>query len=172
MTENEAKLTVFFEIAQALNHSFGSVPILYGSLGLSLAVGQELNADDIDLLIEQSIFNKDLTRIRQRLEVLGFRLTNPKENEFQRGPIKIGLSHDGDLMDFAGIDPARLAIATGPVPYRTLSPEQYLAAYRASANDGYRRDTKQKDDATKIALLEAFIGARSTETAERRLSGD
>ncbi|EAR11346.1 hypothetical protein [Reinekea blandensis] len=153
----QQKMYTFLSVAQRLNDRFDSAPILYGSLGMSQAIEQSLDTDDIDILIEHSIYRNHLDRLRAEMASLGFTLIDAKENIFQRDGLDVGIAHDGDLIDFAGIDPKHLTVITQPARYRILSPAQYLAIYRASIKDGYRREQRQKNDAQKIALLESFL---------------
>ena len=48
----------FFENAKLLNEKFGIVPLMYGSLGLEYITGENLNADDIDILISKVFVNE------------------------------------------------------------------------------------------------------------------
>lgn len=45
------KEQAFMENADLLSQEFGIVPLMYGSLGLEYLTGENLNADDIDILI-------------------------------------------------------------------------------------------------------------------------
>lgn len=154
---NNQKLKFFSEIAIKLNQELSSTPVLYGSLGLSCSVGVDFQTDDIDLLIEESIFTNQLPKIHRLMDTLGYTLTNAKENEFERGSIKVGIASDGDMLSFTGINPASLVVETCTAKFRVLSPEQYLATYKASSLDGYRKDTKLKDDQSKIKLIESVL---------------
>jgi hypothetical protein len=156
---NTRKIEVLLEIAEKLNHDIGSVPVLYGSLGLSRAIETDLKTDDIDLLIEDSIFSERLSLVHSSMRELGFILTDLEENEFRRGPIKVGIASDGDMLSFSGVNPSSLAVEGLEAKFRVLSPEQYLATYKASSLDGYRKNTHQKDDGSKIRLLESMLNA-------------
>ena len=154
---NQQKFETFLQITTALNQELDSVPILYGSLGLSRSIEQDLATSDIDFLVEERVFAQSLTEIRRIMAQQGFVLADPDENEFHRGDFKVGISHDGDMIEFSGINPAELKVEERPAKYRVLTPEQYLATYRASSKDGYRIEERQKDDASKIELLEALL---------------
>lgn len=91
------------------------------------------------------------------MKTLGFTLNNAKENEFERDSIKVGIASDGDMLSFSGINPESLAVEDCIAKFRVLSPEQYLATYKASSLDGYRKDTKLKDDQSKINLIESVL---------------
>jgi hypothetical protein len=156
--KNHAKLEKFIEIAKQLNAKLNSTPILYGSLGLSISIDHDLETEDIDMLIEHRIFDRELSDIRHLMETLGYKLVNPEENTFRRGELDIGISHDGDMVEFSGVDPEKLTIIESSARYRVLTPNEYLATYKASALDGYRRDERQKNDSAKIELLQSNIG--------------
>lgn len=115
----------------------------------------------MDLLVEESLFTNQLPKIHRSSEALGFTLTNAKENEFERDSIKVGIASDVDLRPFSGINPASLAVEECSAKFRVLSSEQYLATYKASSLDGYRKDTKLKDDQSKINLIESVLNSKT-----------
>lgn len=159
LVENNTKLESFYELAKALNKVIGVVPILYGSLGLSKALDIDIQTDDIDLLLEDTVFKTRLAEVQDLMYSLGFTLIVPDEHEFQRDSLKIGIASDGDLLSYSGIDPRSLEIVSARATYRILSPIQYLATYKASSLDGYRKDIRQKDDDAKIRLIESVLFA-------------
>ena len=156
---NPEKFQAFLEIAKKLNEEFNSLPVLYGSLGLSKAIDRDLETDDIDLLIEDHIFTKELNNIRQLMASLGYKLIDADENTFCRENLKVGIADDGDMVEFSGVNPERLTVITASANYRVLTAEEYLATYKASLLDSYRRDKHQKNDGVKIELLELHINA-------------
>ena len=46
-----SKFNLSLENARLLSDKFGIVPLLYGSLGLEYLTGDDLGADDIDILV-------------------------------------------------------------------------------------------------------------------------
>lgn len=157
---NNNKLEAFLEIAIVLNEKLASVPILYGSLGLVKAIEKDLKTDDIDLLVEDHIFSKHLNQIRTLMKGMGFELIDPKENIFSRGLLKVGISDDGDMIKFSSVNPSELAVVDSSAKYRVMNAQDYLQTYKDPSLDGYRRDTKQKNDDAKIKLLEYFLSAK------------
>ena len=155
--ENREKLDAFLEIAGCFNETLGSVPILYGSLGLSEALSKEIVTSDIDVLVEVSIFTSCFDAIRTLMKEMGYMLTDTDENEFQRGSLRVGISHDGDMIDFSGVNPGELTVVGNVVRYRVLNIQQYLKTYKASLVDGYRRDIRGKRDSEKIALIRSHF---------------
>ncbi len=163
---NSKKIKVFLTIAEKLNSTLNSKPIIYGSLGLSLVIDTEIKTDDIDLLIEASIFSSDLQTIHQIMMSMGYKCTDVEENAFSNGTFKIGIAHDGDLMAFCGVNPGKLETiksttvirnVTQTVTYRALGLEDYLRVYQASSRDGYRKEKRMKNDSAKIALIKAVM---------------
>jgi len=156
---NSVNFEALYEIAEKFNRELECVPVLYGSLGLSRTLDVDLETDDIDLLIEEEIFTGSLTKIYQCMEELGFVLTNAAESEFTRGSAKVGIASDGDMLSFSGVDSKSLAVesGSGSAEFRVLSAEQYLSTYQASSLDGYRKNTKNKDDQSKIALIRSML---------------
>ena len=156
---NVHKYKIFNEISEKLNQELNSVPVLYGSLGLSRSLGVEIKVDDIDLLIEEDIFTNKLPEVHRLMETLGFCLINTKENEFERGEVIVGIATDGDMLSFSGVDPTNLDVINTKASFRVLSVEQYLSTYKSSSLDGYRKDIKLKDDKSKIELIYSVIDA-------------
>jgi hypothetical protein len=156
---NNEKLNVFHTIASRFNEVLESCPILYGSLGLSLSINIEIETDDIDILVEQNIFTLRLDDIDQIMMELGFKLIERRENIFIRNDLKIGMASDGDLMSFSNVDPSSLARVNASATYRVLSALDYLSTYKASSKDGYRKNTRLKNDEGKIKLIESVIFA-------------
>ncbi|MBQ5887293.1 MAG: hypothetical protein IIW82_06560, partial [Clostridia bacterium] len=52
--ENNGKMGLFLQNARLLSDTLGIVPLLYGSLGLEYLSGDDLAADDIDILIPKT----------------------------------------------------------------------------------------------------------------------
>jgi hypothetical protein len=101
---------------------------LYGSLGLASTLKLDLETQDIDMLVEDKIFQTQLIAIHAILFSCRFKLIDERENTFQRGTLEVGIASDGDMLDFSGVDPSSLTVILGEARYRILSAEQYLAA--------------------------------------------
>jgi len=156
---NQTKINEFQMLAKYFSEVLGSKPVLYVSLGLASALKVELETKDIDILIEDDLFNSQLGLIRSIMSTNGFILVDEEENIFRRGELEVGIASDGDMLGFSGIEPSSLTVHPGNPRYRTLNLEQYLATYKASVGDGYRKESRQKDDLSKINLIERRINA-------------
>ena len=169
---NETKYLEFLSIAKLMNRQFNSIPILYGSLGLSRALSIDINANDIDILVEEEIFDKQLNAIHSLFQENGYLLSDIEENEFRKGDITVGIATDGDMPEFSGLQPSTLKIVDDGAKYRTLTPDQYLATYKASILDGYRKNIRKKDDASKIELIESVTSHDQARHSTRTLKAE
>jgi hypothetical protein len=146
------------EVASHLFKRLGSVPLLYGSLGLSLHIGDSVEVSDIDILIEQAIYDASAHRLPRLMRELDLELVDAHEQEYSRGGMRVGIASDGDMVRFAGIDPSTLATKGAPCRHRLLTLEQYLHVYTASQHDGYRQGARAKGDERKLALIRRSLG--------------
>ena len=71
-TENTDKIYLFLENARLLSEEFGIVPLLYGSLGLEYLTGENLDADDIDILIPKVFLTDNWVSFKNILESNGY----------------------------------------------------------------------------------------------------
>lgn len=153
------KEQAFMENADLLSQEFGIVPLMYGSLGLEYLTGENLNADDIDILIP-GIFLQDRWReFREVLEDCGYILSDEREHTFRKDGLAYSYAPIEELEGFASIPVHEIRQYTkNGVAFRLLSLEQYRRVYTASAKDGYRREVRQKKDGGKIAVIQKHIG--------------
>ena len=62
------KFNLFLENARFLSDKFGIVPLLYGSLGLEYLTGDDLGADDIDILVPRVFITERWHEFKELLE--------------------------------------------------------------------------------------------------------
>lgn len=157
--ENKEKFGVFLEIARGLNRC-GTVPLLYGSLGLWRRVGGEIFADDIDVLLPGIWLGEKWGAFRAFMEKDGWALIDTHEHTFEKGGVHCSFAVLEELEPFAGVKPEKMEVREeSGARYGLLSVKQYLAVYRASAKDGYRVNTRGKKDGEKIVMLEKMVRA-------------
>ena len=156
MSTNQFNL--FFENARHLSDKFGIVPLLYGSLGLEYLTGDDLDADDIDILVPRVFITDRWQEFKAFLEGHGYVLTDEHEHTFVRDDVAYSYADIEDLEAFAGINTEDIEMheADG-VRFLLLSLEQYLAVYKQSSKDGYRVNVRQKKDADKIRFIESKL---------------
>ena len=152
------KFNLFLENARLLSDKFGIVPLLYGSLGLEYLTGDDLGADDIDILVPRVFITERWHEFKALLEARGYVLTDAHEHTFVRDGVAYSYADIEDLESFAGINTEDIEMyeADG-VSFLLLSLEQYLAVYRQSSKDGYRVNVRQKKDADKIRFIESKL---------------
>ena len=62
------KFNLFLENARLLSDKLGIVPLLYGSLGLEYLTGDDLGADDIDILVPRVFITERWHEFKSLLE--------------------------------------------------------------------------------------------------------
>ena len=152
------KFNLFLENARFLSNKFDIVPLLYGSLGLEYLTGDDLGADDIDILVPCVSITERWHEFKSHLEAQGYVLVDEHEHTFVRDDVAYSYADIEDLEAFAGINTEDIEMheADG-VSFLLLSLEQYLAVYRQSSKDGYRVNVRQKKDADKIRFIESKL---------------
>ena len=152
------KFNLFLENARFLSDKFDIVPLLYGSLGLEYLTGDDLGADDIDILVPQAFITERWHEFKSFLEVQGYALTDEHEHTFVRDGVTYSYADIEDLESFAGIRMKDIEMREADgVNFLMLSLEQYLAVYKQSSKDGYRVNIRQKKDADKIRFIESKL---------------
>ena len=153
-----SKFNLFLENARFLSDKFNIVPLLYGSLGLEYLTGDDLGADDIDILVPRVFITERWHEFKALLEAHGYVLADEHEHTFVRDGVAYSYADIEDLEPFAGINTEDIEMheADG-VRFLLLSLGQYLAVYRQSSKDGYRVNVRQKKDADKIRFIESKL---------------
>ena len=152
------KFNLFLENARLLSDKLGIVPLLYGSLGLEYLTGDDLGADDIDILVPRIFITERWHEFKAVLEEHGYVLADEHEHTFARDGVAYSYADIEDLESFAGINTEGIEVheADG-VRFLLLSLEQYLAVYQKSSKDGYRVNVRKKKDADKIRFIESKL---------------
>lgn len=135
-------LAKILEILKELNIK----PVIYGSFGVATYLGNFKNFEDIDILIEDEFVNNRWEEFRKLFESKGFSLTNEKEHEFELNDKKVGFASKNILIRDKIINDFSELIQYKNTDAFTLTPEDFLKAYKFSAKDGYRINTRGKKD--------------------------
>ncbi len=161
-SSSQASLELFLTVAAQLNQQLGVVPVLYGSLGLNRVIGAAQSVGDVDILVPAVCLAERWPELVVVMEGLRFALIDVREREWRRGAGSVAFADEESLLPFAGIDPSTLRISTvDGVRFKELSPAGYLAVYRVSQHDGYRREKRGKWDAEKIAQIEHYLALQA-----------
>ena len=152
------KQQLFFENAKLLNGALGITPLMYGSLGLEYLTGEDLNADDIDILIPQRFIYENWDELCAVLEKNGYTLIDVWEHEFEKDGVCYAYAAIDGMEDFAGVPVEEIeTFQNDTARFKLLSLEQYLKVYLASSKDGYRVDVREKKDFEKIAFIQSLL---------------
>lgn len=120
--------------------------------------GDDLGADDIDILVPCVFITERWQEFKAILEEHGYVLVDEHEHTFVRDGVAYSYADIEDLDPFAGINTEDIEMyETDGASFLLLSLEQYLAVYRQSSKDGYRVNVRQKKDADKIRFIESKL---------------
>lgn len=148
------KKTAFLHIAKVLNVKLGITPLLFGSLGLEQRLNANLNSDDIDVLIPEAFLKEKWNGIVEIMTENGYLLYDVHEHAFEKAGLSMAFASLESLAPFAEVDLTKIPIVEeAGVRYYLLDLQDYLKVYTASSKDGYRRNTKNKNDQQKINLI-------------------
>jgi hypothetical protein len=145
-----------FRILEILNE-LNIKPVIYGSFGVSAYLGNFKNFEDLDILIEDEFVNNKWDEFRKLFESKGFSLINGKEHEFELNGKKVGFSSKDILIRDKIINDYSWLVQYKNENAFTLTPEDFLKAYKFSVKDGYRINTRSKKDTDVIEKLENYI---------------
>ena len=152
------KFNLFIENARLLSDKFNIFPLLYGSLGLEYLTGDDLGADDIDILVPRVFITERWHEFKALLEAQRYVLADEHEHTFVLDCMAYSYADIEDLESFAGINTEDIEMQeVDGVRFLLLSLEQYLAVYQKSSKDGYRVNVRQKKDADKIRFIESKL---------------
>lgn len=132
-------------------------PVIYGSFGVSLYLGDFKKFEDLDILIEDEFINDRWIEFKKLFEVRGFNLIDEKEHEFELEGKKVGFASKDILIRDKVINNFSELVQYKDKNALTLTPEDFLRVYKVSVKDGYRIKTRGKKDMDIIEKLETYI---------------
>ena len=148
------KKEAFLHIAEVFNNRLHMIPLLFGSLGLEQRLHRNLNADDVDVLIPEVFLNEKWNCIVEIMTENGYILYDTQEHAFEKSGLSMAFASMESLTPFAGVELTKIPIVEeAGVRYYLLDLQDYWKVYTASSKDGYRKNTKNKNDQEKIDLI-------------------
>ena len=154
---NKKKFNTFLEVVKMINNTFKINPILYGSLGLNLCIGEEKVSADIDIVVPDELIRRKWPELISLMERLHFELKNEHEREFARGEMKIAFARESDLYKLVGINPESLErVKINTARFKVLSANQYLQVYSLMEEDKYRKERRGSDQ-EKVVRIKEFL---------------
>ena len=153
----------FLEIAKLLNKAFGIEPLLYGSLGLQVLTGKDLNADDVDILVPEIFVKEKWENLISFLESNGYEMIDSHEHTFEKEKVHFSFAKIESLESFANIKLDEIEVEfDNETEFKLLSLKQYLQVYEASSNDSYRkRINKNIKDEKKIEFIKQHLDEKN-----------
>ncbi len=152
MISNKKKKGVFLRIARDLRKEFSFIPILYGSLGLSIAIKEDIKTNDIDLLVPDEFVGRRWNDLLSFMRHRKFVLKNEKEHEFKRGGLIVAFAGNSALRDIGATAHSLPLHRAEGATFRLPTLHQFLATYEYSLRDGYRLE--KRSDKEKIRILQ------------------
>jgi len=136
-------------------------PILYGSQGVSLYIGDFKEFGDIDLLVDQRWMTDDWEKLIEIMNQIGFKLYDLHEHDFVNPESVHASFASKDILVrdniVQSLKNATSDIEVGDITITTLKPGVFKSAYEFSEQDGYRKNTRGKKDRTVIVLLSEYL---------------
>lgn len=141
--------SVLMEIVAAITRNFNSAPIIYGSLGVELALNQNYDAHDIDLLLPDIICEdpKLLTLMRKQ----GYKKQDKPYLAFVKNGIEVEIAKWSYWVKTAGfISEPDLHVQVGGQSLTVLSLKNQWNLYKYLVNHSLRSDVKRQRDQQKL----------------------
>ncbi len=139
--------------------SEGVDSILYGSLGVSVYLGNFRDFDDIDLLVEDKNVEGEWSRLKEIMAKQGFDISDEHEHEFKNTEgVKVAFASQNVLVEDNICDPNKdlVTVQVDDVTVRTITPEAFIKAYTFSSTDGYRIDKRGDSDLNIVRKLKSI----------------
>ena len=153
------KYEKFLELTKLLNDKFNIHPLLYGSLGLEILTGENLNSDDVDILIPEIFIKAKWPEFMNCLEMHGYAMIDLHEHTFEKYNLHFSFSFIESLESFAKIKQNEIANKNvEDCTFKLMNLQQYLAVYEASSKDNYRKKIeKNTKDENKIKFIKKLL---------------
>jgi hypothetical protein len=123
--------------------------ILYGSLGVSIYLGNFKDFGDIDLLVDDKYLLNDWPVLVDIMSQNNFDLIDLREHEFEnKDGIMVAFAKKSVLSRDKICDPVKdvQVIEANGIPVTTLDAKSFINAYVFSSTDGYRIEKRGKND--------------------------
>lgn len=133
--------------------------ILYGSLGVSIYLGNFKQFNDIDILIEDVWLDEKWQDFKKIMDQNGFLIIDEKEHEFENNEkVKVAFAKQSILIEDDICQPSdAIIVEKEGIEIRTLTAKDFLKAYQFSIKDGYRTESRGKKDQQIIDKLITII---------------
>ena len=159
----------FFSLAKKMNERFSIIPLLFGSVALSIQVGETVyNEDsDIDFAVphymrpDRKWICPDLIKF---MENEGYEFVDMNEGQFHKGEFQIQIGRDNFDEEYAHVDIAKCPIMqTDGAIYKILTLEDIFKSYSISAVCDFRHPDPNADGYVNTDQIKAEIARKALE---------
>lgn len=133
--------------------------ILYGSLGVSVYLGNFRDFDDIDLLVDETYVKGEWSKLVNIMFQIDFKLVDEHEHQFvNKEGIKVAFASKNVLVEDNICNPIKdcVTIQKDNITINTISPESFIKAYTFSSTDGYRIEKRGDSDLQIVKKLKSI----------------
>jgi len=153
---NSSIFKLFLKIAKELN-SLDVVPIIYGSLGLYISIGEKGVIKDIDILLKDKDKKNHWDDIKSIMKSLGYRLDPKHCEEFIGKKPYVAFSDMKGMKDVSGNIRKLIKARVDGIDFLNLPLKKYLSIYENGLKNEWRKKKKEKDDLLKMYYIREEI---------------
>lgn len=151
--KNKYLLSEFLRVAKLLNAE-QIKPIIYGSLGLYLLIGEKGVVNDVDMLLLPEDFDKN-SQIKKIVLENGFKSDSDHEQEFEAKDYFLSFLSLSDIEKLIVEDEIELTEEEiYGVEFYNFTKETYQKIYAAGLKDKWRKEKKEAGDLEKLRQIE------------------
>lgn len=153
--QQERLFIEFTRLTRSLNQSLGIVPILYGSVGLSRLLRDDLEPRGIDILLPRTWLEEGISMLSTTLEEEGYSVADEISNIYTSRISSLSLRPDDAILPLLGLrrDALRTANENGAEFYE-LNIADYRRLYELASKQGriakYQTTVELIDHLTKM----------------------
>ena len=145
----------YFKIKDVLDKN-GVDSILYGSLGVSVYLGNFREFNDVDLLVNKNFVEGRWSELKKIMMGENYSVLDEKEHEFINSEgVKIAFAGNNVLErdGICALDTGVIKVEMNGKKIRTLTREAFINAYLFSSKDGYRKEKRGRSDLDIVGAL-------------------
>jgi len=144
------------EVVTLIEGRFGVHPVVYGSLGVELALNKDYDAQDVDLLLDDEIVSGD--QLPLLLHKAGYKRVVKPYLAFKKNGVEVEIARQSYWKKEAGfLDENPLLINRDMASYSVLDVKNLWRLYKYLTKHSLRSDTKRNRDKAKLLDLEKNI---------------
>jgi hypothetical protein len=144
------------EVVTLIEGRFGVHPVVYGSLGVELALDKDYDAQDVDLLLNDEIVSGD--QLPLLLRKAGYKRVAKPYLAFKKNGVEVEIAKQSYWKKEAGFqDENPLQVNRDATSYAVLDVKNLWRLYKYLTKYSLRSDTKRNRDQVKLLDLEKKI---------------